>query len=347
MLAELLLREEEDFDEEQDYILREIIRYFDHESAGVSCNTAMCTEWADIVERIQEDLRLSANDVAVLNVVQCWHQRLASVCISRTRQSRYPVTLRLDRSHWDQVTRLEDDVAEFIANNRLSATFDFATRAGPIELVADARRRNITFRIFVDAPSNRQTYRARVRWLLNQLPEETELPARLDLIWGRGQRSSAPLSSFREDVNAGRIDSPTAPRAFEIVYVTDLASRFTGARTFIPALEEALAAFHEDVARHIRPWQGPAQPAAADESAAAAESDARPEDEELTAEQKTVIQSGHFNGRQFSIFDDGSIEIETGNGIQRFSSFAELTAAAAAKNGHADAGRMSGSGSSL
>ena len=29
MLAELLLREEEDFDEEQDYILSEIIRYFD------------------------------------------------------------------------------------------------------------------------------------------------------------------------------------------------------------------------------------------------------------------------------------------------------------------------------
>ena len=53
MIAELLLREEEDFDEEQDYILREIIRYFDHEGAGVSCNTAMCAEWADVIERVR------------------------------------------------------------------------------------------------------------------------------------------------------------------------------------------------------------------------------------------------------------------------------------------------------
>ena len=74
----------------------------------------------------------------------------------------------------------------------------------------------------------------------------------------------------------------------------------------------------------------------------------RPEDEEIVKEgHRTIVQSGHFNGRRFSIFDDGSIEIETGDGIQRFNNFAELTAAAAAKNGHADPDRMSDSGSSL
>ena len=64
------------------------------------------------------------------------------------------------------------------------------------------------------------------------------------------------MSSFRDDVNAGRIDSPSAPRAFEIVYVTDLAARFAGSKSFVPALEEALAAFYDSIAQHIRPWQG-------------------------------------------------------------------------------------------
>jgi hypothetical protein len=314
MLAELLLREEEDFDEEQDYILREIIRYFDHESAGVSCNTNMCPEWSDIIDRIQKDLRLSANDLAVSNVVQCWHQQLASVCISRTRQAKFPVTLLLSRNHWDQGARLADDVAEFVANNRLSASFDFPTPAGPVELIADARRRNITCRLPVDAPLNRQTYRARVRWLLNQLPEETALPARLDLIWERSQRSSAPLSSFRDDVNAGRIDSPSAPRAFEIVYVTDLAARFAGSKSFVPALEEALAAFYDSIAQHIRPWQGRV---VVDEEAVTEESAEVGEPPPAAEPERKIAKSGQINGRTFSIFDDGSIEIETGNGVQR------------------------------
>ena len=46
------------------------------------------------------------------------------------------------------------------------------------------------------------------------------------------------------------------------------------------------------------------------------------------------MQTGMFAGKSFSIFDDGSIEIETGSGLQRFKDFTELRAAAA-KNGHA------------
>jgi hypothetical protein len=341
MIAELLLQEEEDFDEEQDYILKEIIRYFDHESAGVSCNTAMCAEWADVIERIQEDLRISERDAEVLNVIRCWHQQLESVCISRTRQAKFLVRLSLDRRHWDQRSRLIDDAAELVASHTLSATFEFPRSAGPIELVADARRRNITCRLFIEAPLNRQTYRARVRWLLNQLPDTSA--ARLDLIWERSQRSSAPLKSFREDVDAGRIDTPSAPRAFEIVFVTDLGSRFAGPRTFIPALEEALASFYEDIAQHIRPWQG-RSPAEED---VVTTTDASSETGTDAAQARTIIKKGEISGREFAIFDDGSIEVETVNGIQRFSSFAELTAAAAAKNGHADSHRMSGSESSL
>jgi hypothetical protein len=144
-------------------------------------------------------------------------------------------------------------------------------------------------------------------------------------------------------VDAGRIDSPSAPRAFEIVYVTDLASRFAGSRTFIPALEEALAGFHESIAQRIRPWQG----RSATEEDSATTTDASSETATDAEQTRTIIKKGEISGRGFSIFDDGSIEVETGNGIQRFSSFAELTAAAAAKNGHADPGRMSDSGSSL
>ena len=204
MLAELVLREEEDFDEEQDYILREIIRYFDHESVGVARGCQMCSDWPEVVERIQVGGHLDVDDPAVMNVVQCWHQQLAGVCISQSRQLRYPVTLRLTRNQWDSETRLVEDLAEFVEDNKLLASFVFPTEAGPIEVTADARRRNITCSLSVAAPLNRQRYGARVRWLLNQFPDEISLPVRVNLIWERGHRSEAALTSLRDDLNAAR-----------------------------------------------------------------------------------------------------------------------------------------------
>jgi hypothetical protein len=49
-----------------------------------------------------------------------------------------------------------------------------------------------------------------------------------------------------------------------------------------------------------------------------------------TTKERRVIQSGIFEEKSFSIFDDGSIEIKTGSGIKKFKDFAELRAVAAA-----------------
>jgi hypothetical protein len=54
--------------------------------------------------------------------------------------------------------------------------------------------------------------------------------------------------------------------------------------------------------------------------------------------ERRVIQSGIIEGKLFSIFDDGSIEIQTGSGIKQFKDFAELRAVAAA-NGQEGTGR--------
>lgn len=332
MLAELLLRDEDDFDEEQDYMLREIIRFWDHESSGINCTNHMCADWPNVVERIQVGTPLPQNDDAVLSVISCWHQALASVCINRTRRLKLPVTLRLSRDHWDQQTRLAEDTAEFVASNRLHAEFEFAAAELPVEVIADAGRRNIIFRLSVGAPLNRQRYGARLRWLLNQLPEETTMPITINLIWDRGLRSSALLGDLRDDLNAARIDNPSGPRSFEIVSILDLAARFGGPRTFVPCLEESLSDFFENVARHVRSWQ-PIR-TVTDADAPQEEFDDTNGEGTTRESERQIVQQGQIGGRSFSIFNDGSIEIETASGIQRFRNFAQLQAAAAGRNGH-------------
>jgi hypothetical protein len=194
-------------------------------------------------------------------------------------------------------------------------TFDFAAPL-PIAVTANLKSRQITCRLAVDAPLDRQRYRARMRWLLNQIPEEIELPLKIELIWDGGRRSAAPLNSFRDDVNAARLDSQAAPQSFEIVHTSDLEGKFADPRKFVEVLEETLAAFYDGVARHLRPWQGGAD----------AIGDTR------------IVRRGEINGRSFVVFEDGSIEIDTGAGVKRFDSLSDLSAAA--KNGHGEAPAM-------
>ena len=312
MIAELLLRADRDFNEEQDYILREIIRYFNHESTGIAWTQDMGADWPALVECFQAGSPLGAGDPLIANVVQSWHQQVSGICINRSRRLKLPVKLRLREGHKLQRTRRVEDAAELARNHTLSATFDFAAPL-PIALSANLKSRQITCRLAIDAPLDRQRYRARMRWLLNQIPEEIELPLKIELIWEGGRRSAAPLNSFRDDVNAARLDSQAAPQSFEIVHTSDLEGKFADPRKFIEILQETLAAFYDGVARHLRPWQGGAD----------AFGDRR------------IVRRGEINGRSFVVFEDGSIEVDTGAGVKRFDSLSDLSAAA--KNGHADA----------
>jgi hypothetical protein len=110
--------------------------------------------------------------------------------------------------------------------------------------------------------------------------------------------------------------------------VSDLANKFAGPRTFMPAVEEAIVAFYENLAQHVRPWQPtPSAP------------DGEPTQEKLEETESSgvsprqVVQRGQIEGRTFSIFSDGSVEIETASGVQQFENSSQLQAAATARNG--------------
>jgi hypothetical protein len=342
MQADLVLASDLDFDYEQDFILRELVRYLDHESTDVRSFTHMGSGWPTLIQRIHAAGDTSRHDPDVLEAVLSWHQAHASVCTTLARSLQLSVRARLSRSHRDdQSIRLVEDATEFANERTLRASFEIPHLADAIEVVVNAVARNIICRFYVDARQDRQRYQARLRWLLNQLPEESDPSALIACIWDRGVRTQASLGQLREDTNAARLEGAiSGPGYFEISTVTDLANRFSGTRNFVPAVEEAVQHFYETIARHIRPWEGRVS-TESDSILEADESNASLAEAEPA---RNLLRRGEFNGRQFSIFDDGSIEIETGNGVQRFKDFSELTAAASAKNGHADASRNSGDG---
>jgi hypothetical protein len=346
MMASMLIKEEANFDEEQHFILKEAVRYLEHQSSDIRGFNAMAPSWPTLVQRLRAGAGVGRDDPDVADALRCWHQAQASFCVTLSRELGTLVTLKLSRPHREQQRlRWSEDLADFVASKRLSLDFEVPGAAGPLDLVADILQRNVICRLSVDAPDTPRQYAGKMNWLLRQLPAESDASTIVHIIWKNGGRTSAPLHAIRSDLDVARLDrSGAVPRYFEIIIASDLDRRFPGPQTFPAAVEAALLDFYETVARHIRP---PRPQRSADETEESAEEvadawmsseepPARPTDEVagswMSAEEQEPEakpkETGNIDGRMFVIFTDGSVEIETAGGVKRFDSVAEMMAAA-------------------
>ncbi len=324
-VATLLIGGEEPFDPEQHYILKEMLRYFTHENIGVRGVHRMNADWKRLMTKIHAGGQIKKNDEEVTNTVCCWHQEVQDICLLLSRKLKVPVGLGLRRHHReDQSARISDDATQLAETKRLTSVFEIPDVAGPIEVVAHAMRRNIICRMQLAAPLDLQKYTSRLRWLLRQLPEDIESSASLRIYWGGGGETFAPILGLKENPEIAEIGRPGAlPKSFEIATVMDMGVKFTGPASFVEGLESAVPLFYDNIVRHIEAWQPapPVGPARGDVESLSEEIDALPGTKKRP---KKVVQKGEIDGRAFTIFEDGSIEVETTQGVKWFKDLAAL-----------------------
>ncbi|KAB7624155.1 hypothetical protein F3N43_07135 [Alkalilimnicola sp. S0819] len=258
--ATLLLDRDAVADEDQVFILREILRYFEHDSAGVSKFDRMNREWKDVVSKVQSGAPLAKTTDEVQNTVSCWHQEQRDVCLLISRQIGENATLKLSRVHRsDPLLRIKDDAGKLAKDKVLEFALDVPNAAADLEVVADLTKRTITCSMKLAAPGDRKSTKARANWLARQLskanPQSLYVKATRP---GRAGDTQAPLAEVLE--NGAALDSPNSAvvaTGFEIFYLVDLAGRFAGNKVFIEQLEQAVPHFYEQVGQHLQAWAPP------------------------------------------------------------------------------------------
>ncbi len=254
MVADMLLREEQDFDEEQHFILEEVVRYLQSETTEGGFQQ-MGPDWPHLNQKIFQNGQVSGTDLDVLRAIKDWHQQQSSICVWLGRELQRNVSLRLNRSHREsQSMRVFQDAEEFVSSNKLRASLHCSALAGPIELVADALRRNVTCSCSIAAPQDRRRYQTRIDWLLEQLPESNLGDTMVHIAWDNGQKTCVALRRLRKDQNDGRVDG-ALPIAFEISRSFDLSQKFHGPKLFVESVNSAVWRFYNSIARHLRTWQ--------------------------------------------------------------------------------------------
>lgn len=258
--ATLLLHDDHFNSPEQRYLLSEAVRYFKHDSVGISTFDRMNPEWKDLVSKVHSGAKLHKTAVEVENSVAAWHQEQRDLCLLMSRKLGRNVTLKLPRSHTtDQEKRLKDDCEQLVSTHRLLCIIDVPDAAAPINVCADLSHRTISSTMRLAAPKDRKTAQSRINWIVRQLVKADSENIFVNAIWpGRAQDTQASLAELRENPQLLRVDNiALVPQYFDAVMVRDLAGKFAGPRTFIEHLEEIVPNFYEQVGQHLRTWVAP------------------------------------------------------------------------------------------
>jgi len=236
--ALLLETEGEIENEDQRYLLSEVIRFFSHDSAGVSSFDRMNKEWKDVVQIVQGGGTLKKTSPEVENTVASWHQEQRDLCLIMSRELGRDVSLKLRRAHrQDPQKRLKDDCRSLVETSRLDCELDIPDAAAPLKVAADLRTRRVLCSMKLKAPDDRvRTY--------------------IQAIWpGKAPATSKPLAVLRDDPAALQGDNPKlSPTGFEVILNADLAGKFAGTRTFLEHLERMVPRFYEEVGQYLRAW---------------------------------------------------------------------------------------------
>lgn len=255
--AMLLLNSDDIESTTQRYLLKELIRYFSHQSVGVSTHDRMNTEWRQLVSDVQAGVQLSKSSQDVTNSVMAWHEETRDLALLLTRLLNQPVGLRLSRAEQsDAGARLKGDVDLLATEHRLRCSFNVPNAASPIEVSCDLRRRSVSISMSLQAPADRHRTSSRINWLLRQLAKTDPQGIHVRARWpGRTPPTQVSLETLRLDVSSIAPSESLLPQRFEVLLIKDLAGRFSGSKTFLEDVEAALPYFYEQVGQYLREFK--------------------------------------------------------------------------------------------
>lgn len=245
-------------DPEQVFILNELVRYFQHESSGVSAFNQMGGGWKAVCSDIHQGNGIQKGNEAIEDAVSNWHQLLRYLSLELSQIISQPVTWVISRKRsLDPESNLKADI-DLVSDHphQLQAEFKIPNAASNIFLVADFLRRTVHISMELDPPSDVQRSTAAVNWLTRQLKSLEDYPVTIKADWpGRTPSTSAALVAVLDDPKVLIPEQVSGlPKKLEVIRVHDLGSRFQGSKTFVQDVVEALPTFYSKVGQELKAW---------------------------------------------------------------------------------------------
>ncbi len=254
----LLLSEDDLGDREQRLLLKELNRFLLHPSSGVKGFDQMPASWSDAVATVHAGGVIPVNSPEATEIIGAWHQEIGDLCLILSRQLEIPVKVRLPRAHVAApADRQKADQMLLSKEGRLLTQLEVPDTADEIQVCVDLRARLITASMWIKAPTDRKSAKARLNWLMRQLPQ-ADLP---DIYIRCHWPGRAGPTQYRFDALRENLDLVSAERegqnllSFEVLLVRAMAGNLAKRKVFITELESLVPEYYRTVAQHLKAWQ--------------------------------------------------------------------------------------------
>lgn len=245
-------------DLEQAFVLKELVRYLDHPSTGISPINSMGVKWKNICDSVQQGAAILRNSEDALEAVKSWHQlfRYLSIELSMATGSRVDVVL--NRSHAKKPEeRLKTDIQNLIGEHSLSGELHIPNAASTILVVADLARRTVIVSMRLNTPSDRSRPTAAINWFTKQLKnKDVIINPLVRAVWpGRIPDTQDTFDNVVENpallVPNGMKD---IPKCIEVLSIYDLGAKFKGSKVFVDSIIEIVPSFYKDIGENLSKW---------------------------------------------------------------------------------------------
>lgn len=243
-------------DPDQAYILAELIRYLSDPRSGAVSFDNMGPSWTAVRDGARQGT-LRKSDIEVGDVAARWDDLIRFLCLQLTKdlgRDVRQVLARDERTPSARQAALRDALA---TTGRLHAELRVPDSAGPLEVVADLRSRQVIVSTRIDAPRQGRS-KGRVSWLLRQLPNAPDnVSVGVKATWSP-QAIAASLEAARATPEILYPEPNKEIRQFTVTMSRNLGlKRSAGQGSFIDSVMDAVTDFYGDVLQNLRVWKAP------------------------------------------------------------------------------------------
>ncbi|MGQ7787747.1 hypothetical protein [Nesterenkonia sp. K-15-9-6] len=244
-------------DNEQQWILGELIRYLEHENSGALEFTDMGPSWTGVTECVKTGL-IRRNDSEVLDVATRFDGLIRYSCLKLGQRLGVDVAPRLPRKLRDDPNARAAQLASELENEAsFSATIRIPGTISDVDIRCDLRARQVHISTTFPASGHARNV-TRINWLLRPLDDDLS-----DVVveaHGARRRHAAPLEEFRHDPKEALPADFPEITSFTVSRMSHLGLQKTtkGKDSFINSVMVALDEFYAMIHQRQRTWTPPA-----------------------------------------------------------------------------------------
>ena len=244
-------------DEDQAWILGELIAYLDHEKSGASGFQDMGDKWVSVRKAAAAGTLRPTNPEA-REVAERWDQFVDYLSLGLSQdlgRDVKPVRPRKQTSD----ARLDATSKALAEEGTLRAVIKVPDAVGPLTVQADLRTRKVSTSVPISAPGDGRPL-TRIKWILRQMPD-APADLRLDVSFtGSRETTSLLLNEAREYPQRLLASDPKRdPRSFDLTVTRPMGTkRGKGEQSFVLETRQQAVDFYRQVVQSVRPWQRPA-----------------------------------------------------------------------------------------